>query len=120
MIEDDELVRRAACEVLEDQGCTAVEAASANQGIEILAARGDIAVAFIDTDLPGAPSGADLVRLLVRQAPWVSVVATSGFALSPEVGHRFLAKPYGAEEMVEMVLGAANDARARAQAASGK
>jgi len=112
VIEDDVLIRRAAREALEAEGYEVIEAASAAPAVEILAARSDITVVFTDVDLSNAISGAALARLLVRQAPWVSVVVTS-YGDPIDIGYAFLPKPYAPRRMLEVVRGAAEAACAR-------
>ncbi len=53
VVEDDDLVRVYAVEMLEDAGLTAVEARDADEAWGILERRDDIGVLFTDIDMPG-------------------------------------------------------------------
>ena len=80
-----------------------VEAANADQAIDILESRRDITVVFTDIQMPGSMDGLKLARAVRGRWPPIKIVATSG---RPDVGEldlpeggRFLAKPYGSLEI---------------------
>lgn len=98
IVEDDFLLRMDATDMVRAAGFEVVEAASADQAIEILEARRDITVVFTDIQMPGPMDGLRLARAVSGRWPPIKVVATSGHhhvgkTDLPE-GGRFLPKPY--------------------------
>jgi CheY-like chemotaxis protein len=92
IVEDEFLLRMDAVDIIAAAGFEAVEAANADQAIEILEARSDVTVIFTDIQMPGSM---DAVR---GRRPPIKIVATSGHVHVsetdlPEAG-RFLPKPY--------------------------
>jgi CheY-like chemotaxis protein len=81
-----------------------VEAASADEAIEILEARLDITVVFTDIQMPGSMDGLKLAAAIRGRWPPIKIVATSGIVDVRKVdlpeGGRFLPKPYSAAEIV--------------------
>jgi CheY-like chemotaxis protein len=79
-------------------GFEVVEAASADEAIEILEVRRDISVVFTDIQMPGSMDGLKLARAVRGRWPPIKIVATSGHAHVRETdlpeGGRFLPKPY--------------------------
>ena len=55
-----------------------VEAANADEAIEILEARLDITVVFTDIQMPGSMDGLKLVAAIRGRWPPIKIVATSG------------------------------------------
>ena len=100
VVEDEFLLRMDAAEMVAAAGFTVVEAANADEAIEILEARSDIAVIFTDIQMPGAMDGLRLVRAVRGRWPPIKIVATSGQLAVADVdlpeGGRFLPKPYSA------------------------
>ena len=82
-------------------GFDVVEAANADDAIEILEVRRDIAVVFTDIQMPGSMDGLKLARAVRGRWPPIKIVATSGLVDVGEKdlpeGGRFLAKPYSPE-----------------------
>jgi len=111
VVEDDELIRHATAAVLQADNFVVAEAADALQAMSILGSRDDIAVVFTDVDLPGRVNGEALAQMLVRQAPWISVVVTSGAHPPGRIGFGFLAKPYRADVMLRLIRRAAEQAQ---------
>ena len=98
IVEDEFLLRMDAVDMIEAAGFEVVEAANADQAIEILEARSDITVIFTDIQMPGSMDGLKLARAVRGRWPPIKIVATSGHVHVgktdlPE-GGRFLAKPY--------------------------
>ena len=103
VVEDDLLLRVNAVEMIEDAGFEALEAADADEAIEILEGRPDIKVIFTDIQIPGSMNGLKLAHAVRRRWPPIKIVATSGRVNIriddlPE-GGRFLPKPYLPEEI---------------------
>ena len=98
IVEDEFLLRLDAAEMIGEAGFEVVEAANADEAIEILEARPDITVVFTDIQMPGSMDGLKLARAVRGRWPPIKIVATSGqFDVGtmdlPE-GGRFLPKPY--------------------------
>jgi CheY-like chemotaxis protein len=98
IVEDEFLLRMDAVDMIAAAGFDVVEAANADEAIEILESRRDITVVFTDVQMPGSMDGLKLARAVRGRWPPIKIVATSG---QPDVretdlpeGGRFLAKPY--------------------------
>ena len=98
VVEDELLLRMDAVDMIAGAGFEAVEAANADQAIEILESRRDIIVVFTDIQMPGSMDGLKLARAIRGRWPPIKIVATSGRAIAEEIdlpeGGRFLPKPY--------------------------
>jgi CheY-like chemotaxis protein len=98
IVEDEFLLRMDAVDMIASAGFEAVEAANADQAIEILESRRDIIVVFTDIQMPGSMDGLKLARAIRGRWPPIKIVATSGRAIVEEIdlpeGGRFLLKPY--------------------------
>jgi CheY-like chemotaxis protein len=104
VVEDEYFLRIDAVLMIEDAGFDVLEAASADQAIEILEARPDVHVIFTDIQIPGSMDGLKLAHAVRGRWPPIKIIATSGRVNLrtddlPE-GGRFLPKPYGPEEIV--------------------
>src|SRR6266436_7505798 len=99
IVEDEFLLRMNAVDMIEAAGFEAVEAANADEAIEILESRRDIGVVFTDIQMPGSMDGLKLARAVRGRWPPIKIIATSGHAHVSEIelpeGGRFLPKPYG-------------------------
>ncbi len=78
IVEDEFLLRMEAADMVTAAGFEAVEAANADQAIEILEARRDITVVFTDIQMPGSMDGLKLARAVRGRWPPIKIVATSG------------------------------------------
>ncbi|MGZ5870965.1 MAG: response regulator [Bradyrhizobium sp.] len=98
IVEDEFLLRMDAVDMIASAGFEVVEAANADQAIEILESRRDITVVFTDIQMPGSIDGLRLARAIRGRWPPIKIVATSGHANVAETdlpeGGRFLPKPY--------------------------
>jgi CheY-like chemotaxis protein len=94
--------------VITAAGFEVVEAANADDAIEILEARCDITVVFTDIQMPGSMDGLKLARAVRGRWPPIKIVATSGLVDVGEKdlpeGGRFLPKPYQAEALADVLL----------------
>src|SRR3954463_9442572 len=101
IVEDEFLLRMNAVDMIRAAGFEAVEAANADEAIEILEARPDITVVFTDIQMPGSMDGLKLARAVSGRWPPIKIVATSGLVDVGEKdlpeGGRFLPKPYSPE-----------------------
>lgn len=98
IVEDEFLLRMDAVDMIAGAGFQVVEAANADQAIEILESRRDITVVFTDIQMPGSMDGLKLARAIRGRWPPIKIVATSGRITvgEPDLpeGGRFLRKPY--------------------------
>ena len=114
LVEDELLLRMDAAAMVAAAGFEVVEAANADEAIEILEARRDISVVFTDIQMPGSMDGLKLARAVRGRWPPIKIVATSGLVDVGEKdlpeGGRFLPKPYsrtsckGAAAVARIVL----------------
>jgi two-component system, response regulator PdtaR len=106
--EDELLVRAVAAEILTDAGFEVIEADHAEGALETLKSRAaDIALLFTDINMPGRLDGLELARHVHEIWPDIALLITSG-KQSPAMtqmpdGSRFLAKPYGSDQVMAQV-----------------
>ncbi len=111
VVEDEVLLRLAACDVLRDAGYNVFEAATAEEARAIL---GTVAIdlLFVDVQLRSRESDGIVVAQFARdQQPSVEVIVTSGKPLPDNAGpivatDRFLPKPYLLVRLLELVKAA--------------
>ncbi len=95
--------------VLDDAGCRVIEAANADEALVLFDARPDIRVVITDVDMPGSMNGFELARVAVEKRPFVGPLIVSG-RVRPKREDlpddaRFLAKPYTAGDLLQIVEG---------------
>jgi signal transduction histidine kinase/ActR/RegA family two-component response regulator len=110
VVEDQEMVRKAACSMLESLGYRVVSASSPDEALETARAHdGEIHLVLTDVILPGM-NGAELMRAIARMRPGVRSLFMSGYTenviaknqvLLP--GMLLLEKPFGMERLDTMV-----------------
>ena len=107
VVEDDDLVRLCAVEMLEDAGFTVVEARHADEAWFVLHERTDIGVLFTDVDMPGTMDGVALAERVNENWPDIRLVLTSGrhrFTDREVPDHGlFVPKPYEASQVIEAI-----------------
>src|SRR5690348_251306 len=99
VVEDDFLVRLTLVDALSDDGFEVLEAADAQEALNHVCSRGDIAAMLTDINLPGGADGFALARAVRVIRPGLPVVYASGrYAAADDSkmveGARFLAKPF--------------------------
>lgn len=103
IVEDEPFVREIAAAAIQDAGFEVIEAANAQEAVDILNGRSDVGVLFTDVDMPGRLDGLALARLVHEQWPSIRLVVTSGRSLMgpvPDDG-RFVAKPYSLKHLAD-------------------
>jgi DNA-binding NtrC family response regulator len=104
-VEDDEMLRRCAADVVADAGFTPVEAANADEAVVILESRSDIALLFTDIQMPGSMDGLRLAQTVHDRWPAIKIILASGRVELSEherpVNSRFFQKPFAIEQMIE-------------------
>lgn len=98
VVEDERLVRLMAVDMLEDEGFTVIEAATADAAWAILEERDDVAILFTDVEMPGSMNGLELAKRVAARWPHIRLVITSGRVRMrnqdvPDSG-QFVPKPY--------------------------
>ncbi|SHK20515.1 Response regulator receiver domain-containing protein [Bradyrhizobium lablabi] len=114
IVEDEFLLRMHAADMITAAGFEVVQAANADEAIDILEARRDITVVFTDIQMPGSMDGLRLARAVRGRWPPIKIVATSGQSDLRETdlpeGGRFLQKPYGSMELAGLLRELTGDA----------
>ena len=107
VVEDVGLIRMDALDALEDAGFSTLEAANADEALDILRTREDIDVVFTDVNMPGSMDGLGLMKQLAEERPDIGVIVASGkerpsaSSLAPRT--RFFAKPYAFSRIIEAI-----------------
>jgi len=78
VLEDEPILRMLAMEIVEDAGFVGIEAATAEEAINILESRNDIFVVFADINIPGTLDGLALANAIRDRWPPVEIIITSG------------------------------------------
>jgi CheY-like chemotaxis protein len=98
IVEDEFLLRMNAVDMIAAAGFEVVEAANADQAIEVLESRRDITVVFTDIQMPGSMDGLRLAQAVRGRWPPIKIIATSGHLHVGQTdlpeGGRFVPKPY--------------------------
>ena len=107
IVEDEFLLRMDAVDMIAAAGFEVVEAANADEAIEILESRPDITVVFTDIQMPGSMDGLKLARAVRGRWPPIKIIATSGHVHIGETdlpeGGRFLPKPYSSGQVIDVL-----------------
>ncbi|WP_066918733.1 response regulator [Methylobacterium sp. CCH5-D2] len=111
VVEDEGSVRMVAVDILEDEGFTVLEVATADEAWPVLERCSDIGVLFTDVNMPGSMDGLALAARVAERWPHIRLVLTSGrCGLStheiPDHG-RFLQKPYRQRDLISAIASAA-------------
>lgn len=116
VVEDDELIRLHAADMVRDLGFEAIEASNADHAIALLESRSDIAVVFTDIQMPGSMDGLRLAAVIRDRWPPVALLVTSGQISPPSAtlprGARFVPKPYLRDELGSHLAALAGPGRA--------
>jgi two-component sensor histidine kinase/CheY-like chemotaxis protein len=104
VVEDELMLRMRAVDIVEDAGFVPVEAVNADEAINILETRDDIAVLFTDIQMPGSMDGLRLAHLVHARWPHIKIILVSGqIAVSeddkPEES-KFFPKPLEIQQMI--------------------
>jgi CheY-like chemotaxis protein len=98
VVEDEEIVRENAAEMLRADGYEVIDAPDAAAALRLMAARSDVTVLFTDMNMPGRLDGLELAREVHDRWPKVLLLITSAREVLrdediPDHG-KFLSKPY--------------------------
>ena len=102
VVEDEAFLLFAIADELREAGFGVLEASNADQAIQILESRQDIAILFTDIDMPGSMDGLKLAAAVRDRWPPVHIIITSGKIrpLEIPVNALFIPKPYVGENVV--------------------
>lgn len=104
VVDDEPLTRMNGVDFVEQAGFTAIEAANADEAIQVLQQRSEIYAVFTDVQMPGSMDGIRLLKLIRERWPPVRLVLTSGRPLPEDAvlppDSVFLSKPYWFEEVL--------------------
>lgn len=110
VVEDNDVLRAIAVQVVSDLGYTALQAADGPSALQILSQRNDIAVLFSDILLPNGLDGFAVARRALEILPAIKVVFASGFHDGATAGKDagavrapMLRKPYRKAELAEQI-----------------
>lgn len=107
VVEDEVIVRLGIAAYLYDEGFAVLEAANADEPLEILNRNPEVQIVFTDVDMPGSMDGLALAAAVNDRWPLIKIVVTSGHRLVrtehlPNLA-TFVPKPY-TPDMVIRVL----------------
>jgi CheY-like chemotaxis protein len=92
VVDDDEYVRRAVTELLEDSEFLVLEAASGREALALVRDRAELDLVITDVNMPEM-NGLELVEELKSMRPSLPVILMSGRP-HQNCSHPFLAKPF--------------------------
>lgn len=112
VVDDEPLIRMNAADMLADAGWSAIEAADADEALDLLHSHPEVTVLFTDINMPGSMDGLDLARRVHDLRPDVHLVITSGKlrlgrAELPGEG-RFIGKPYHERQFIALIEAVSN------------
>ncbi|MBV9757345.1 MAG: response regulator [Alphaproteobacteria bacterium] len=96
LVEDEYLIRLTLAEALADEGFAVLEAASADEALNLLRRNPDIGLLLTDIQLPGSVDGHGLVRRAREHAPSLPVIYMTGrgVAAASDPNAVVLTKPF--------------------------
>jgi DNA-binding NtrC family response regulator len=108
VVEDESQVRKTTAEYLRGEGYQVIEAATAADSMQVIAANVRIDVVFADFRLPGSLTGHMLADWLHKQHPQIPVLLTSGYSTTLTGfdngrSRRFIPKPYDLARITALI-----------------
>jgi signal transduction histidine kinase/CheY-like chemotaxis protein len=115
VVDDEEIIRTMACALLETGGYKAESAASGQDALDALAAKGCPDAIILDLSMPGM-DGAEAFRLIRAAHPGARIIISSGYSMNDSVqtlmeggAAIFVQKPYRKAELLAAVERAIGD-----------
>lgn len=110
LVEDEEPIRRVACQMLKDNNYTVYSAKSAEEAIAVCASeQGNFSLIISDVVLPGL-SGVELAEYMNEHFPDIKILLSSGYAdeksqleTIEKKGYPFVQKPYTAGVILRII-----------------
>lgn len=113
VVEDDEMVRRYACQQLRSLGYRVIDMDNGADALAFIEQHGGVDLLFTDVVMPGGMNGRALADAARKQCPGLRVLYTSGYTENAIVHHGrldpgvlLLAKPYRLVELARAVRSA--------------
>jgi CheY-like chemotaxis protein len=110
VVEDDEVLRGYATEILRELGYQIFEAENGADALEILASHPEIDLLFTDVIMPGGLNGRQLADQALASNPKLKVLFTSGYTRNAIVHHgrldpdiSLIGKPYSFEQLAAKI-----------------
>ena len=107
VVEDEVFIRMDVVEMLRAVDFDVLEAANADDAIQMLERNSDIRIIFTDIDMPGTMNGLKLAAAVRHRWPPVGIIATSGHfkvkAGDLPADARFIPKPYQAKQIISAI-----------------
>ncbi len=111
LVDDEAALRKMVRLNLEMAGYRVIEAATGRQALEVWKQHADeINLVLTDVQMSGGVSGCDLAVQLLREAPQLRIILSSGFISRPgerelavRIGGAFLQKPYRQAQLLQAV-----------------
>jgi two-component sensor histidine kinase/CheY-like chemotaxis protein len=104
IVEDELVLRMRAVDVVEDAGFVAIEAVGADEAMQVLESRDDIALLFTDIQMPGSMDGLKLAHAVHARWPHIKIILVSGKVAVTDADKpadsRFFPKPFEIQQMV--------------------
>jgi CheY-like chemotaxis protein len=104
VVEDEEVLRLLAVDLVEEAGFVPLVAKNADEAISILEEHSDISLLFTDIHMPGSMDGVKLAHAVRHRWPPIKIIIVSGKVRLSEndmpTNSRFFAKPYRAEHLI--------------------
>jgi CheY-like chemotaxis protein len=105
VVEDEEPLRMLGVEIFSEAGYQVIEAANAEEALELLAALSAVHLLFTDIHMPGAMDGLALAHRVVEERPHIGIIIVSGQGIPHPAklpsGARFHTKPYDAGRVLD-------------------
>ena len=105
VVDDEHFARLFAVQILLDEGFVVLEAADAQEAMELLASNDDVSVVLTDISMPGDMDGYGLAQHVASAYPDAALILASGVVLPGQAGEiasaRFLPKPFTASSLTE-------------------
>jgi len=118
LVEDDELVRRYARDLLQSLGYRVMAASNGVEALEVLAGSEHIDLLLTDVVMPGGMSGRDVAEAAESMRAGIGILFMSGYTENAIVhqgrldpGVRLLSKPFRRRELARKVTEALADSR---------
>lgn len=108
VVDDEPLLRMDVAAILEDAGCHVLEAANADEALQMMESAVHVDLLVTDVQMPGSMDGIQLSAVFHSRWPETEVMVTSGrvqpraHELPPNA--RFLAKPYPPYKLADAAM----------------
>ena len=106
VVDDEPFIRMVAIDALEGEGMLVLEAGDAEEAVELLTRHPEVDLLFTDINMPGL-DGVKLAERAIKLRPQIRLIVSSGREYRtdqslPDNG-KFLPKPYGPGQLVDLV-----------------